>query len=230
MELQQLSMIVNDIDYVSAQVQEIFENHIQPKLPVSMAEEPVVLESFEQALKTIRQEVPAVQQSITELITRRCVNTLSVNVKNISARYGDEPPREASHFVPLILEPLSEYIAGPGAVLTSSSRETWSLEVIKTTTKQYSSMLEARLRQVTTLESNAGKFKGVARSKGSGFLNLPSVFNNTERLPDADKIRLQCVLDVQQFKAEVSIRTPVLWRFLGRVISDNIEILFFPNS
>jgi len=206
-------MIVNDIDYVSCQVQKIFENQIQTKLPVSMAEEPVLLESFEQALKTLRQEVPAVQQSITELITRRCVNTLSVNVKNITARYGDEPPRESSHFVPLILEPLSEYIAGPGAVLTSSSRESWSLEVIRTTTKQYSSMLEGRLRQVTAQESNAGKFKAAARSKaGSGFLNLPSVFSNTG-LSDHDKIRLQCVLDVQRFKTEVNIRTPFILAF-----------------
>ncbi|GJJ77758.1 conserved oligomeric Golgi complex subunit 2 [Entomortierella parvispora] len=201
MELQQLSMIVNDTDFVCARVQEIFETQIQSKLPISMAEEPVVLESFEQALKTIRQDVPAVQQSIKDLITRRCVNTLNISIKNISARY--ESPREASHFVPLILEPLSEYIAGPGAVLTSASREAWSVEVISATTKQYSSMLEGRLRAAAREEANSGKFKAAAKTKAGGFLSLPNAFTNTG-LSDPDKIRLQCALDVHRYKIELT--------------------------
>lgn len=203
-------MIVNDIDHVSARVQEIFELQIQPKLPVSMAEEPVLLESFEQALQTLRQGVPNVQQQITELIIRRCTDPLPQQITNIHPRYGNEP-QEPSHFVNLILEPLSDYMTGPGAVLKSSSRESWTLEVAEATTRRYHVLLAERLLNVKTLEEKANKYKAVGKPRGATTLSswiapLPNAFsnlNNNTGLSDADKVRLQCVLDVQCYKTEV---------------------------
>ncbi|KAG0053488.1 Conserved oligomeric Golgi complex subunit 2 [Gryganskiella cystojenkinii] len=206
MVLQQLSMVVNDIDHVTARVQEIFETQIQPKLPVSMAEEPVLLESFEQALKSVRQDVPAVQQKITDLITRRCADTLTNNIKNIVARYSDEPPREPSHFVTLILEPLTEYLAGPGAVLKGPSREAWALEVIIATTNRYSSSLAEKLLKTRNLEESASRIK--AAGSRFGRAQLPNAFTNQNRLglSDADKVRLQCVLDVRCYGTELETK------------------------
>lgn len=239
--LQQLSMIVNDIDHVVSRIQSLLENQIRPKLPPSMADEPVLLNSFQQSLDSIRQDVPAVQQRITDLITKRCVDTLN-NVKEISPQYGEGPPREPSHFVAQILEPLAQYIAGSGSILRSESRQEWTLEVIAATTLKYSAILADRLLDMRTREERVNKVKaaginikargGVGATGGIGGLlgrtpTLPNAFSsNNGGVPDAvanmsndDKIRLQYVLDVLFYKSEVKLHSLVcieLVVFVGR--------------
>ncbi|KAG0326541.1 Conserved oligomeric Golgi complex subunit 2 [Podila horticola] len=226
MMLQQLSMIVNDIDHVVSRIQSLLENQIRPKLPPSMADEPVLLNSFQQSLDSIRQDVPAVQQRITDLITKRCVDTLN-NVKEITPQYGEGPPREPSHFVAQILEPLAQYIAGSGSILRSESRQEWTLEVIAATTLKYSAILADRLLDMRTREERFNKIKasginikargGVGATGGIGGLlgrtpTLPNAFSsNNGAVPDAvanmsndDKIRLQYVLDVLFYKSELT--------------------------
>ncbi|KAF9115793.1 Conserved oligomeric Golgi complex subunit 2 [Mortierella sp. AM989] len=212
--LQQLTMIVNDIDHVFTKIQEIFDQQIRPKLPSSIAEEPVLAESFEQNLQAIRQDVPGVQQRITDLITKHCIEVL-VNVKNINARASEGVPREASHFVPLILAPLSKYIAGSGSVLKNESREAWSKEVIVATTNQYSTILEERLTEAKLLEERTNKVKAAApKSRLGGILPrapiLPNAFSSAgsseaeAKMSTNDKLRLQCVLDVKCYKSELA--------------------------
>ncbi|KAF9173929.1 Conserved oligomeric Golgi complex subunit 2 [Mortierella sp. AD011] len=210
--LQQLSMIVSDVDHVVTLIQDIFERHIRPKLPPSIAEEPVVVESFEQNLQAIRQDVPAVQQRITDMITKHCVDTLA-NVKNITPRVGEGAPREASQFVPLILAPLSRYIAGSGSVLKSESRQAWSMEVITATTIQYSTILEGRLTAIKNSEERTSKFHAAAAKSKGGLLPrgpvLPNIFSSVgsseagANMSADDKQRLQCVLDVKCYKSEL---------------------------
>ncbi|KAF9344123.1 Conserved oligomeric Golgi complex subunit 2, partial [Mortierella sp. AD094] len=211
MMLQQLSMIVSDVDHVVTLIQDIFEKQIRPKLPPSIAEEPVLVESFEQNLQAIRQDVPAVQQRITDLITKHCVDTL-VNVKNITPRVSEGAPREASQFVPLILAPLSRYIAGSGSVLKSESRQAWSMEVITATTIQYSTILEGRLTAIKNSEERTNKFHAAAAKSKGGLLPrgpvLPNIFSSAgsseagANMSADDKQRLQCVLDVKCYKSE----------------------------
>ncbi|KAI8603918.1 oligomeric golgi complex component, COG2-domain-containing protein [Dissophora ornata] len=211
--LQQLSMIVNDIDHVATRIQEIFDQQIRPRLPPSMADEPVLLDSFDQNLQAIRQDVPAVQRRITELITKHCVDTL-VNVRNMAARASEDPPKEPSHFVPLILAPLSKYIAGSGSVLRSESREAWAMEVIVATTNEYSDILTERLLETKTSEEKTNKLKAVARSRTGGLLSrtpiLQNAFSSTgssdaeAAMSTSDKLRLQFVLDVKCYRTELA--------------------------
>ncbi|KAF9996828.1 Conserved oligomeric Golgi complex subunit 2 [Entomortierella chlamydospora] len=210
--LQQLSMIVSDVDHVVTLIQDIFERHIRPKLPPSIAEEPVLVESFEQNLQAIRQDIPAVQQRITDMITKHCVDTLA-NVKNITPRVGEGAPREASQFVPLILAPLSRYIAGSGSILKSESRQAWSMEVITATTIQYSTILEGRLTAIKNSEERTSKFHAAAAKSKGGLLPrgpvLPNIFSSVgsseagANMSADDKQRLQCVLDVRCYKSEL---------------------------
>ncbi|KAF9208535.1 Conserved oligomeric Golgi complex subunit 2 [Haplosporangium sp. Z 27] len=213
MMLQQLSMVVSDIDRVTILIREIFEQQIRPKLPPSMAEEPVIVESFEQNIQAIRQDVPAVQQRITDLITRHCVDIL-VNIKNMNPRASEGAPREASHFVPLILAPLSKYLAGPGSVLKSDSKEAWSMEVIAATTNQYSATLEERLTKVKLGEESTNKLKAAGlKTRAGAFLSktpiLPNAFSSAgsseaeANMSANDKLRLQCALDVNCYKSEL---------------------------
>ncbi|KAF9327840.1 Conserved oligomeric Golgi complex subunit 2 [Podila minutissima] len=219
MMLQQLSMIVNDIDHVASRIQSLLENQIRPKLPPSMADEPVLRNSFQQSLDSIRQDVPAVQQRITDLITKRCVDILN-NIKEITSKYGEGPPKEPSHFVAQILEPLAQYITGSGSVLRSESRQEWTLEVIAATTLKYSAILEERLLKIKNREEQTNKVKtagmkargGVGGAGGiGGLLNRPTLPNafssNNGAVSDADKIRLQYVLDVQFYKSENCTQT-----------------------
>ncbi|KAG0025530.1 Conserved oligomeric Golgi complex subunit 2 [Podila clonocystis] len=224
MMLQQLSMIVNDIDYVVSRIQSLLENQIRPKLPPSMADEPVLLNSFQQSLESIRHDVPAVQQKITDLITKRCVDTLN-NVKEIRSKIGEGPPQEPSHFVAQILEPLAQYIAGSGSVLRSESRREWTLEVIAATTLKYSAILADKLLERRTQEERINKVKAAgmkARGGVGGTGGIERLLSRTPTLPNAfssnngtvsdavaimtndDKIRLQYVLDVLFYKSQLT--------------------------
>ncbi|KAG0367637.1 oligomeric golgi complex component, COG2-domain-containing protein [Gamsiella multidivaricata] len=215
MILQQLSMVVNDVDHVTTQIQEIFDQQIQPRLPPAIANEPVVIESFEQNLNAIRQDVPAVQQRITDLLTKHCVETLN-HVKNLTARASEGPPREPSQFVPLILAPLAKYISGSGSVLKSEARDRWALEVITATTNQYNTILAERLLDTKITEERTNKLKAAAaKSRAGGLLSraapmLPNAFSSSASLDTEtnmstnDKLRLQCMLDVKCYKTELT--------------------------
>ncbi|KAF9194333.1 Conserved oligomeric Golgi complex subunit 2 [Haplosporangium sp. Z 11] len=212
MMLQHLSMIVSDIDFVTTRLQEVFEQQIRPKLPPSMVDEPVLKESFDQNLQAIRQDVPAAQQRITALLTKHCVETLA-NVKNITSRYGEGPPKEPSHFVPLILAPLRKYRDGSGLLLKEESRQAWTMEVIVATTNKYSTVLAEKLLEWKMLEETTNKMKAAgAKSRAGGLLsrpNLPNVFSSMgssdaeANMSTDDKQRLQCVLDVRRYKSEL---------------------------
>ncbi|KAI1300543.1 Conserved oligomeric Golgi complex subunit 2 [Mortierella claussenii] len=211
MMLQQLSMIANDIDYVTSRIQEIFEKAIQPKLPSAITEEPALLDSFHQCLQAIRQYEPSIQQGITDLITKQCSDAL-VNVKSINVRASEGVPKEPSHFVPLILTPLSRYISGSGSVLKRASRDAWAKDVIAATTKQYSTLLAGRLLDIKRSEEATNKLKAHAKS-GGGLLSrapvLPNVFSAAGtseadlNMSTSDKLRLQFVLDVQCYESEL---------------------------
>ncbi|KAF9579838.1 Conserved oligomeric Golgi complex subunit 2, partial [Lunasporangiospora selenospora] len=125
--LQQLTLIAGDIDHVAQKIQEAMEQQIRPKLPPSFTDEPVLQESFEQGIQAIQQELPGIQQRVAALLIRRCVDAL-VNVKTFTSRYGEGPPKEPSQFVTQILEPLSQYIVGPGATLKSAVRDECAME------------------------------------------------------------------------------------------------------
>ncbi|KAG0224678.1 oligomeric golgi complex component, COG2-domain-containing protein [Mortierella sp. GBAus27b] len=209
--LQQLSMIVHDIDHVVVRIQEIFDQQIRPKLPPSIADEPTFLESFERNLREIREDIPMAQQKITDLIVKHCVDSLS-NIKNLTARASEGPPKEPSSFVPQILSPLSTYLSGSGSILKSESRDAWTLEVIVATTSQYSTILAEHLNDTNVSEERANRLKAAgAKTRGqqSWMPSLPNVFSATGTL-DAeanmsknDKLRLQCVLDVKCYKSEL---------------------------
>ncbi|ORZ16738.1 oligomeric golgi complex component, COG2-domain-containing protein [Lobosporangium transversale] len=208
--LQQLSMIVNDIDHVVTRVRGIFDQDIRPKLPVSIADEPTLTASFNQSLEAIRRDVPTVQQRITDLITRHCVDTLA-SVKSINVRASEGVPREPSQFVPLVLAPLSRYISGSGAVLNNKSRDAWAKEVIVTTTNQYSAILAERLLDIKLSEEATNKLKAAAKSRG-GIMSrtpvLPNIFSTSTSEADpnmstSDKLRLQFVLDVECYRNEL---------------------------
>lgn len=214
--LQQLSMIVSDIDFATTRLQEVFEQQIRPKLPPSMADEPILKESFDQNLQTIRQDVPAAQQRMTALLTKHCVETLA-NVKNITSRYGEGPPKEPSHFVPLILAPLRKYRDGSGLLLKEESRQAWTMEVIVAATNKYSAILAEKLLEWKISEETTNKIKAAGAKSRAGALlsrpNLPNVFSSMgssdaeANMSTDDKQRLQCVLDVRRYKSEVSIRS-----------------------
>ncbi|KAF9145924.1 Conserved oligomeric Golgi complex subunit 2 [Linnemannia schmuckeri] len=211
--LQQLSMVVSDVDSVTARIQDIFTHQIQPRLPPTMAEEPILLESFKLNLQAIRQDVPAVQERITALITKNCVDTLA-NVRALAVRYGD-PPREPSQFVTLILGPLSKYMSGPGAVLSEEAKQAWTREVIVATTQRYSDILAEKLAESKSQEEHSNKLKAGAKPRaGVPRPKLPSAFSvggggsgtDSEgvNISTHDKLRLQCVLDVRCYKTELT--------------------------
>lgn len=208
--LQQLSMVINDINHVTAQINEMLERQIRPRMPPSMADEPVLIESFEHSLQAIQQDVPTVQQRIIALIAKHCIDTLA-NVKTITSKYSAGPPQEPSQFVPLILSPLSKYLTGPGAVLKEQVKQDWTLQVITETTNRYSFILAERLLESKISEERTNKIKAAgAKSRAGGLLSratLPNAFSSTSNA-DAeanmyDKLRLQCVLDVRCYKSEV---------------------------
>ncbi|KAG9321674.1 hypothetical protein KVV02_004078 [Mortierella alpina] len=213
MMLQQLSMVINDINHVTAQINEMLERQIRPKMPPSMADEPVLIESFEQSLQSIQQDVPTVQQRIIALIAKHCIDTLA-NVKTITSRYGEGPPQEPSQFVPLILAPLSRYLSGPGAVLNEPVRRDWTLQVVTETTNRYSFILAEKLLESKISEERTNKIKAAgAKSRAGGQLSratLPNAFSSTggadagANMSTDDKLRLQCVLDVRCYKSELS--------------------------
>ncbi|KAF9093242.1 Conserved oligomeric Golgi complex subunit 2 [Mortierella sp. GBA35] len=219
MMLQQLSMVVSDVDSVTARIQEIFDHQIRPKLPPSMADEPILLKSFKLNLQAIRQDVPAVQERITALITKHCVDTLA-NVKTITSRYGEGPPREPSHFVVQILAPLSKYMTGPGAVLSEDAKQAWTMEVVVATTERYSAILAEKLSESKILEEQTNKVKAAGAKSRAGFLRstLPNAFSvgagsggggggagsEAANMSTHDKLRLQCVLDVRCYKTELT--------------------------
>ncbi|CAO3569691.1 unnamed protein product [Mortierella alpina] len=216
MMLQQLSMVINDINHVTAQINELLERQIRPKMPPSMVDEPVLIESFEHSLQVIQQDVPTVQQRIIALIAKHCIDTLA-NVKTIS-RWGDGPPQEPSQFVPMILAPLSKYLAGPGAVLNEQVRRDWTMQVITETTNRYSFILAEKLLESKISEERTNKIKAAgAKSRAGGLLpraTLPNAFSSASsgdagaNMSAVDKLRLQlrlqCVLDVRCYKLELS--------------------------
>ncbi|KAF9935028.1 Conserved oligomeric Golgi complex subunit 2 [Linnemannia zychae] len=215
MMLQQLSMVVSDVDSVTAWIQDIFDHQIRPRLPSSMADEPVLLESFDLNLQAIRQDVPAVQERITTLIKKHCADTLA-HVKAITSRYGEGPPREPSHFVTLILAPLTKYMSGPGAVLSEEAKQTWTMEVIVATTQRYSEILAEKLAESKISEEQTNKVKAAGAKSRAGLLRstLPNAFSmsgagsggegENTNLSTHDKLRLQCVLDVRCYKTELT--------------------------
>ncbi|KAG0300082.1 Conserved oligomeric Golgi complex subunit 2 [Linnemannia gamsii] len=215
MMLQQLSMVVSDVDSVTSRIQDIFDHQIRPRLPPTMAEEPILLESFNLNLQAIRQDVPAVQERITALITKHCVDTLA-NVRTITSRYGDGPPREPSHFVALILGPLLKYMSGPGAVLSEEAKQAWTMEVIVATTQRYSVILAEKLAESKILEEQTNKVRAAGARSRAGFLRstLPNAFSiggsgtGTDSegadMSAHDKLRLQCILDVRCYKTELT--------------------------
>ncbi|KAF9437111.1 Conserved oligomeric Golgi complex subunit 2 [Entomortierella beljakovae] len=208
MILQHLSMIVHDVDFVVTQTQTIFDRHIRPKLPPSIADEPILIESFEQSLTAIRKDIPAIQQRIIDLITKHCSDTLII-VKTFVPRAGEGAPIEPSHFVPLILAPLSKFLAGPGSVLKDELKESWTNEVITATTNQYSTILGERLTYVLHQEETSKRLAAGARAKPAqkGYV-LQSIFSsgseNETNMPVNDKLRIQCVLDVRSYKSELA--------------------------
>ncbi|KAG0278861.1 Conserved oligomeric Golgi complex subunit 2 [Linnemannia gamsii] len=215
MMLQQLSMVVSDVESVTSRIQDIFEQQIRPRLPPTMTEEPILLESFKLNLQAIRQDVPAVQERITALITKHCVDTLA-NIRNITSRHGGGPPREPSHFVTLILGPLMKYMSGPGAVLSEEAKQAWTMEVIVATTQRYSVILAEKLAESKISEEQTNKLKAAGARSRAGLLRstLPNVFSSggggtgTDSegadMSTYDKVRLQCVLDVRCYKTELT--------------------------
>lgn len=207
-------MVVSDVDSVTSRIQDIFEQHIRPRLPPTMAEEPILLESFNLNLQAIRKDVPAVQERITALITKHCVDTLA-NIRNITSRHGGGPPREPSHFVTLILGPLTKYMSGPGAVLSEEAKQAWTMEVIVATTQRYSVILAEKLAESKISEEQTNKLKAAGARSRAGLLRstLPNVFSSGgggtgadsegADMSTYDKVRLQCVLDVRCYKTEV---------------------------
>lgn len=219
MMLQHLSMVVSDVDSVTARIQDIFATQIRPRLPPSMAEEPILLESFNLNLQAIRQDVPAVQERITALITKHCVDTLAN--WTITSRYGEGPPREPSHFVTLILGPLSKYMSGPGAVLSEEAKQAWTMEVIVAATQRYSGILAEKLAESNTQEEQTNRLKlAGARSRAGLRPTLINAFSGGAggagggadiegaNMSTHDRLRLQCVLDVRCYRTEVR-----RWRF-----------------
>jgi hypothetical protein len=207
-------MLVSDVDSVTARIQNIFDQQIRPRLPPSMAEEPILLESFNLNLQAIRQDVPAVQERITALITKNCVDTLA----NVRAIRSQGPPREPSQFVTLILAPLSKYMSGPGAVLSEEAKQVWTLEVIVATTQRYGVILAEELAKSRTLEEQTNRVKAAGARSKAGFPRsaLPNVFSigggagsgadvEGANMSTHDRVRLQCVLDVRCYKTEVGL-------------------------
>ncbi|KAG0365000.1 Conserved oligomeric Golgi complex subunit 2 [Mortierella sp. AD032] len=212
--LQQLSMLVSDVDSVTARIRDVFDHQIRPRLPPSMAEEPILLESFTLNLQAIRQDVPAVQERITALITKHCVDTLA-NVRTFTSRSSEGPPREPSQFVKLFLAPLSKYMSGPGAVLSEEAKQAWALEVIVATTQRYSALLGEKLTESLLAEEQTNKLKA-AGAKSRARYNLPNAHSvggggagggtdlEGANMSTHDKVRLQCVLDVRCYKTELT--------------------------
>ncbi|KAF9428441.1 Conserved oligomeric Golgi complex subunit 2 [Podila epigama] len=212
MMLQQLSMVVHDVDYVVCKIQVLFEQQIRPRLPTAMANAPVLMSSFQEALDSIRHDVPAMQQRIIDLLTKRCID----NIKEINLRYGEGPPKEPSPFVPTILEPLAQFVDGSGAVLQPESRQQWVLQVITATTLRYSAILAERLQDSKSREERHNKLKAAAGNLakarggtgGAGSISrLPNAFSSndtTTKVSNDDKTRLQYVLDVSCYKTELT--------------------------
>ncbi|KAF9120120.1 Conserved oligomeric Golgi complex subunit 2 [Mortierella sp. GBA39] len=214
MMLQQLSMVVSDVDSVTARIQDIFATQIRPRLPPSMVEDPILLESFSLNLQAIRRDVPAVQERITALITKHCVDTLA-NVWTLKPLNSEGPPGEPSHFVTLILGPLSKYMSGPGAVLSEEAKQAWTKEVIVATTLRYSVILAEKLAKSKSMEEQTNKLKLAGERSRAGLLRsaLPNAWSvgagsgadsEGANMSTHDKLRLQCVLDVRCYKTELT--------------------------
>ncbi|CAG8783134.1 2024_t:CDS:2, partial [Acaulospora morrowiae] len=153
-------------------VKEFYREQVFSKLPDLVTDLPIIEESVNSLLASLRLDLPDFTQKISAILTSRCTETLRQHIRSIITQYrqpNTKPPTEASYFVPHIIKPLATFCDVNKLILSDNRRNEWCYSV------------------------------GDAVSSRSDAL---SVDDPATLMSDEDKIRLQILLDVKQFGTE----------------------------
>lgn len=130
---------------------------------------------------------------ISGILTAKCCNPLAA-VKGVAATYrmtNRPPPTQASHFVSTILRPLKEFDDAFSCRTPAEVHSTWKRNVVGTVSERYSAAVEELLETVRRTEE-ALKSRKARRTPG------------TVGISDGDKVKLQLLLDFQEFSKTVA--------------------------
>jgi len=134
---------------------------------------------------------------ICGILTAKCCTPLAA-VKGVAATYrmtNRPPPTQASHFVSTILRPLKEFDNAFSSRTPTEVKSIWKENIVGIVSERYSAAVEELLETVRRTEE-ALKSRKSRRTAG------------TVGMSDGDKVKLQLLLDFQEFSkgvAEVAV-------------------------
>ncbi len=130
---------------------------------------------------------------ISGILTVKCCSPLAA-VKGVAATYrmtNRPPPAQASHFVSTILRPLKEFDDVFSSRTPTEVKSIWKQNVVSIVSERYSTAVEELLETVRRTEE-ALKSRKARRTPG------------TVGMSDGDKVKLQLLLDFQEFSRGIA--------------------------
>jgi conserved oligomeric Golgi complex subunit 2 len=181
-------------------------------------------ECLELGAVTLDEFLPKITTAIALIVTERCTEALN-QLKGITAtfRMTNKPtPSKHSHFVPMLLQPLSKFCEESQRTrrLSPVAAKVLTKEVCENVTKKYAEMAGDLVATVLKTEASLNRLKD-RQGKGTGSATDAS---KTGKLTDTDKIFKQLHLDVVEYASKLNSLNvkpseleafPALWKALA---------------
>jgi len=165
-------------------------------------------DSLLESLRDLETKIPAFISFISRVLMRRCAEPL-VSVKGIPGQYrmtNKEAPTKASAFVSSILVPYSGFHQAAHRTMGPGPSKELETQVVMTLLSRYSGLVTELLNTIRKAEDSLLRLK----TKRKGLKATPDSSQGAAAaaepkatLTDEDKIRLQLLLDVEEFGAEL---------------------------
>ena len=174
---------------------------------------------------TLDEFLPKITSAIALIVTERCTEALK-QLKGITAtfRMTNKPtPSKHSHFVPMLLQPLSKFCEESQRTrrLSPIAAKELTREVCEGVTKKYAEMASDLVATVLKTEASLNRLKD---RQGKGTAASADATKTGGKLSDTDKILKQLHLDVAEYASRlISVNVqpssleafPALWKALA---------------
>jgi len=174
---------------------------------------------------TLDEFLPKITSAIALVVTERCTEALK-QLKGITAtfRMTNKPtPTKHSHFVPMLLQPLSKFCEESQRTrrLSPIAAKDLTREVCEGVTKKYAEMASDLVATVLKTEASLNRLKD---RQGKGTTAASDATKAGGKLSDTDKIFKQLHLDVAEYASRlISVNVqpssleafPALWKALA---------------
>ncbi|GAA98396.1 hypothetical protein E5Q_05082 [Mixia osmundae IAM 14324] len=165
--LRQLVIIITDLQRLTTRLRDFFGASILPVLPA--VEGSAISDTLEASLSDLTAIAPPLMLQVVSILAKRTSEPLRL-VRSVASqvRASSKLSTEASYFVANILQPLRDFLRGPGRTLDAVSQQQVAQDVVDDVAAKYAGVLETMKKTEDSLKRLKKGRQGFSLFSGGG--------------------------------------------------------------